>query len=162
MVRARQGDFHIVDEKAVVDVMSRAGNTLFPHFLRHILRGVIGRTYAQQILTGGAAKMVVVDVCDQHGVQPGNLRGQDGHINQQIHIKALQQRVDHHYRPPAVEQDARASEPAHDSIFCFFESIRFDRNGFGRHGLPLCTLFQIHNFLLPYQFSIINILYYIS
>ena len=60
--------------------------------------------------------MVIICVRDQDHIQMGHVLRHDRLLNHDVHIEPLHQRVEHHRRATAVDEEARVAEPT-DNCF---------------------------------------------
>ena len=60
--------------------------------------------------------MVIICVRDQDHIQMGHVLRHDRLLNHDVHIEPLHQRVEHHRRATAVDEEARVAEPTDNCL----------------------------------------------
>ena len=130
--------------KGLPDVVAGAGQAQSGDLFGHVPGRMVGAAGVLHVQAARAAEMVVVDVGDEQRVQPGDLPGQDGRLDQQRHIEILQQGVHHQGGAPAVEKDAGAAQPGDGCVGARAEIGAGQGPGGAGHGLAPGTCEKLH------------------
>ena len=94
------------------------------HDWRDILRRAKRLTGRKEVFARLHAVMIGVAVSDQHGIQMGDLRGQDWLFDHDLYVEAFQQRIDHESRASRVDHKAFPTQPAESGGLARLEHVR--------------------------------------
>ena len=77
----------------------------------------------RQLLASWYTEVIVVAMGYQNRIQSRNLFWQNGRLYQERHIKAYQQRIYHDIGSPAINEEARVTQPADDRLVTWGKSL---------------------------------------
>ena len=134
--RRREARSHVFDCEALADVVADARKPFVSRDVRHIVRRMVCRAYISNIMAGGTAEMVVIDVRDKDRVESRNVCRRDGRLEHHGHVEAFEHGVDHDAGAAGVQQKAGATQPCDRGAVLRLESPGGKLDDVCRHGLP--------------------------
>ena len=144
-------DCDILDLECICQAMSERRQSQMLHQRIDIECRMIFLADSRQLLASWYTEVIVVAMGYQNRIQSRNLFWQNRRLYQERHIKAYQQRIYHDTGSPAINEEARISQPTDNCMIIGSESFLTKVLRGRRISLPLFRIFYLGHTVTRYN-----------